>query len=56
MHELSRVLSGSVGRDAGIESLSLSVAAGNRARELYESGGYRVVGRERDSETMLKAP
>jgi hypothetical protein len=36
-------------------AFSLGVAAGNRARELYESEGYRVVGRERDSETMLRA-
>jgi len=26
----------------------------DRSRELYESEGYRVVGRERDSETMPK--
>jgi len=37
----------------GLERLSLSVEDGNNARHLYERAGFRVVGRNGGSDTML---
>jgi GNAT superfamily N-acetyltransferase len=40
-------------RDRGVPAISLSVEDGNGARRLYERAGFRVVGRNGDSDTML---
>ncbi|MCW2528499.1 MAG: GCN5-related protein N-acetyltransferase [Pseudonocardiales bacterium] len=40
-------------RSENIPALSLSVEDGNQARRLYERLGFRVVGRNGDSDTML---
>ena len=40
-------------RVLGLRAVSLSVEDGNRARALYERAGFRVVGRNGDSDTML---
>ena len=39
--------------DRGLTGISLSVEDGNAARRLYERAGFRVVGRNGDSDTML---
>ena len=36
-----------------LPGISLSVEDGNRARHLYERAGFRVVGRNGGSDTML---
>jgi ribosomal protein S18 acetylase RimI-like enzyme len=40
-------------RAHGLRGISLSVEDGNRARVLYERAGFRVVGREGNSDVML---
>ena len=40
-------------RSRGVPAISLSVEDGNGARRLYERAGFRVVGRNGGSDTML---
>jgi ribosomal protein S18 acetylase RimI-like enzyme len=45
----------SLARSRGLTSISLSVEDGNSARRIYERAGFKVVGRNGGSDTMVLA-